>query len=112
MVMAMVYFAKGGRQASFKINVFKSYSLSLQRRGFHLVLYYLYNELPRQLTYVHEELFFKLLHDDQGNAQLDFPDHLKVEKSYGELSFSFLDSDVRSEEHTSELQSRGHLVCR
>src|SRR5437870_1018459 len=26
--------------------------------------------------------------------------------------FSQYDSDLRSEEHTSELQSRGHLVCR
>src|SRR5690625_6985392 len=25
---------------------------------------------------------------------------------------TFLDIDLRSEEHTSELQSRGHLVCR
>src|SRR5690625_7061326 len=24
----------------------------------------------------------------------------------------YIDSDLRSEEHTSELQSRGHLVCR
>src|SRR5207253_9652318 len=27
-------------------------------------------------------------------------------------AISFTDASVRSEEHTSELQSRGHLVCR
>src|SRR5690625_6826002 len=27
-------------------------------------------------------------------------------------TMQFIKSDVRSEEHTSELQSRGHLVCR
>src|SRR5690625_5959866 len=29
-----------------------------------------------------------------------------------ELSFTLADGLTRSEEHTSELQSRGHLVCR
>src|SRR5690625_5611485 len=28
------------------------------------------------------------------------------------LGFTFTQSQLRSEEHTSELQSRGHLVCR
>src|SRR5690625_7007610 len=30
----------------------------------------------------------------------------------GHLSFNFPELNLRSEEHTSELQSRGHLVCR
>src|SRR5437870_9162493 len=30
----------------------------------------------------------------------------------GHLDVLQLDAEVRSEEHTSELQSRGHLVCR
>src|SRR5690625_1349323 len=30
----------------------------------------------------------------------------------GGIASQFLNLDVRSEEHTSELQSRGHLVCR
>src|SRR5690625_7024852 len=29
-----------------------------------------------------------------------------------DLSHRFVNRDLRSEEHTSELQSRGHLVCR
>src|SRR5215208_8458528 len=33
---------------------------------------------------------------------------LAVQGAYGML----VDDDARSEEHTSELQSRGHLVCR
>src|SRR5690625_6121724 len=30
----------------------------------------------------------------------------------GHMNFVAVDADGRSEEHTSELQSRGHLVCR
>lgn len=110
MVMETVHFTKGNRQASFKINVFKSYSLSLQRRGFHLVLDYLYNKLPGHLTYVHEQLFFKLLHDDQGNAQIDFPDHLQIEKSYGELIFSFPDSVVQATGFNKVLNIPGKTI--
>src|SRR5690625_6454346 len=34
------------------------------------------------------------------------------EKPQGEWNHTKIISDGRSEEHTSELQSRGHLVCR
>src|SRR5690625_2837556 len=34
------------------------------------------------------------------------------EQQFGKMMKSTLDGIVRSEEHTSELQSRGHLVCR
>src|SRR5690625_5337293 len=36
----------------------------------------------------------------------------KIEKSIEDLGYPVIRSKVRSEEHTSELQSRGHLVCR
>src|SRR5690625_6484993 len=36
-----------------------------------------------------------------------------LEKNEGEKSFEAIElEELRSEEHTSELQSRGHLVCR
>src|SRR5437870_10567341 len=38
-------------------------------------------------------------------------DHL-LEGPVGDDDLRAVRSDVRSEEHTSELQSRGHLVCR
>src|SRR5690625_5504783 len=34
------------------------------------------------------------------------------QETLGDLHNLFGDTNVRSEEHTSELQSRGHLVCR
>src|SRR2546422_2845991 len=36
----------------------------------------------------------------------------RLNSSHGYISYAVWSSDVRSEEHTSELQSRLHLVCR
>lgn len=92
MVHTIVTFGKKNKQASFKINVFKSYPLSLQRRSYHLILDYLYNnKLPGNLSYIHEDIFFGLLEKARGNTQVDFPHQLKVEKSYEKVVFSFPD---------------------
>ncbi|MBY7141643.1 tRNA lysidine(34) synthetase TilS [Virgibacillus sp. NKC19-3] len=80
----------GGRQASFEIDVFQAQHSALQRRIFHLILNYLYDRLPKDLSYVHEEQFFALLQSDKGNVPIDFPAHLKLEKVYGKLMFYFL----------------------
>lgn len=77
------------RKISFQIKRFKLYPLSLQRRGYHLILDYLYHHLPSNLSYVHEEAFFSLLEDHQGNGIIDFPHDLQIEKSYDWIIFSF-----------------------
>lgn len=77
------------KTASLKINHYKSHPLALQRRVFHLILNYLYEELPKDLSYVHEAHLFALIESDKSNAWIDFPFQLKVEKSYGNLSFYF-----------------------
>src|SRR5437870_10479300 len=46
--------------------------------------------------------YYELRHDDGGG----------VEIAYFGLLPEFIGRRLRSEEHTSELQSRGHLVCR
>lgn len=87
------------REASFKIDVFKSYPLALQRRAYHLILNYLYKKIPKNLSYVHEELFFSLL-NEQSNVEIDFPQSLKVEKSYDKIHFSFIKTtDTHSQFH-------------
>ncbi|MBM7601282.1 tRNA(Ile)-lysidine synthase [Virgibacillus halotolerans] len=78
------------KTASLKINQYKSHPLALQRRVFHLILKYLYDELPKDLSYVHEAHLFTLIGSEKSNARMDFPSQLKVEKSYGNLSFYFL----------------------
>lgn len=80
---------KEKREAAFKIIKFQSYPKALQRRIYHLILDYLYENLPMSLSYVHEEYFFSLLKVDKGNVQIDFPDHLKIERSYETILFHF-----------------------
>ena len=77
------------KQVSFEIDVFKTHSFALQRRAFHLILNYLYDELPKDLSYIHEEQFFALLQKAEGNVQIDFPYNLKLERSYKKLVFHF-----------------------
>src|SRR5699024_12458775 len=77
------------RKISFQIKLFKSYPLPLQRRGYHLILDYLYHHLPSSLSYVHEDAFFSLLEDYQGNGVIDFPHDLQIERSYDWIIISF-----------------------
>ncbi|MFC2948845.1 tRNA lysidine(34) synthetase TilS [Virgibacillus sediminis] len=77
------------KQATLEIPLFRKYAPALQRRAFHLILNYLYDKLPKDLSYIHEEHFFVLLKKDKGNIQIDFPGKLKVEKSYGKIVFYF-----------------------
>lgn len=79
------------KKASFQIKLFKSYSLSLQRRCYHLILDYLYDNLPSNLSYVHEDAFFSLLEEDQDNGKIDFPQELQIERSYEWIIISFSD---------------------
>lgn len=77
------------RSAVFQIDHFQSFPNALQRRFYHLILNYLYDELPKDLSYTHEEQFFALLLSKKANTGVDFPLHLKVEKSYQKVYFRF-----------------------
>ncbi|WP_042147458.1 tRNA lysidine(34) synthetase TilS [Paucisalibacillus sp. EB02] len=82
--------------ATFKIDDFVSRASALQRRVYHLILKYLYhNDLPKDLSYVHEEQLLSLLAKDKRNVQIDFPRHLKVEKAYNKLIFYFQEAEKK-----------------
>lgn len=82
------------RTATFNINDFVSRASALQRRVYHLILKYLYhNDLPKDITYVHEEQLLSLLAKDKSNVQIDFPRHLKVKKAYNKLIFYFQEEE-------------------
>ncbi|MBP2078514.1 tRNA lysidine(34) synthetase TilS [Oceanobacillus polygoni] len=89
MVDELITFHAENKTAFFDVNLFKNRSQALQRRAFHLILNYLYNDLPKDLSYTHEEQFFALLQRDEGNTQIDFPNTLKLENSYGKMMFYF-----------------------
>ncbi|GGA71015.1 tRNA lysidine(34) synthetase TilS [Ornithinibacillus halotolerans] len=78
------------RKVMFDIDVFQSRASALQRRAYHLILNYLYeDDLPKDLSYVHEEQIQSLLNKENGTIQIDFPRHLRVEKAYNKLIFYF-----------------------
>lgn len=96
-VQEAVQFSSEKRQAEMEINLFKKYDQSLQRRAFHLILNYLYETLPNQLSYAHEEAFFKLFKQESGNAEIHFPYALVLKKAYDKLIFYFETKQLTSQ---------------
>lgn len=84
-----ITFNREKQMAVLEIKLFKKHDQSLQRRAFHLILNYLYDALPNQLSYAHETQFFALLKREEGNIQIDFPNALKLNKAYDKLTFYF-----------------------
>lgn len=78
-----------GKNITLDINLFKKHDQPLQRRAFHLILNYLYETLPNQLSYVHEEQFLDLIGERSGNRRLDFPQDLTLNRAYDKLSIYF-----------------------
>lgn len=78
-------------RAIFNSDEFTSYPYALQRRTYHLILNYLYNKLPDNLSYVHEEDFFAVLNHEKSHVQINFPQGLVIEKSYQRVTFYFQD---------------------
>lgn len=78
------------KEVSFLLKDFNTYSPSLQRRIYQLILDYLYSgDLPKNLSYVHEETFLNLLEEKKSNTQLNFPNKLQLEKSYDKILLYF-----------------------
>lgn len=75
---------------SFNLEAYKMYVKPLQRRAFHLVLNYLYSHnVPKDISYIHEEDFFSLIESSKGTKTLHFPQNLHIERSYEVVSFYF-----------------------
>jgi tRNA(Ile)-lysidine synthase len=70
--------------------------ISLQRRGIQLILNYLYKVIPVSLSALHIDHVLSLIRHQHPSGTLDFPNGLKVIRSYSLLSFQF---EV-SESHT------------
>ncbi|WP_337017399.1 tRNA lysidine(34) synthetase TilS, partial [Oceanobacillus massiliensis] len=92
MVNEVVDFQAGNSMAAFETNLFKNRARALQRRAYHLILNYLYEVLPKDLSYAHEQQFFALLQREEGNTRIDFPSSLILENNYGKMIFYFKDN--------------------
>lgn len=94
----------------FEIKSFEQYPRALQRRAFHLILNYLYEDLPKNLSYVHEAHFFSLLQSERSNVQIDFPLHLKLEKSYANIRFYFAPDEERDDAYHKKMDIPGKVI--
>lgn len=112
MLEAVVSFDEKARSARFSMELFKSYPIPLQRRVFHLILNYLYNNQEIYVTYVHEADFFALFEEEKSNVSIDLPGQLQMLKVYDAIMFRFqADEAITREENTSlELVIPGEIT--
>ena len=71
------------------VNLFWSMPKSLQRRGIHLILNYLYKEIPPTLSSIHIDNLLTLLEVERSSGTLYFPNQLRVIRSYDECTLTF-----------------------
>ena len=110
MIKTVVTFNDEKRSVSFNQKTFITYPISLQRRAYHLILNYLYHRIPDHLTYVHEEIFFDMLHTEQSNMEVDFPQQLKVEKVYEKMYLYFTNKKTSIFPFESKLEVPGRQM--
>jgi tRNA(Ile)-lysidine synthase len=77
------------RKITIDIHGFLEMPIPLQRRGIQLILNYLYKEKPASLSALHIDQVLSLIRHPQPSGTLDFPDSLKLIRSYRQLSFQF-----------------------
>lgn len=88
-MQAFVHFDNKAQIVTFSIKKLNQCSVPLQRRIYRLILDYLYDELPDQLSYVQEEIFLTLFGVDIPNKTIDFPRELILERSYDQAIIKF-----------------------
>src|SRR3712207_7627419 len=71
-----------------------------------------YTTLFRSVGAVHLQLAHQHVEDPRVHRLGDLQPHRRAEAATGQLALQGLQQVLRSEEHTSELQSRQYLVCR
>ncbi len=94
--------------AALTIKPFLDLPKPLQRRGIKLILNYLYGEQPSSISAVHIESIFSMLHNPHPSGTLDFPNGLKISRSYGICHFRL--HPATPEPYRLELPSPGTVV--
>ncbi|EKN70330.1 tRNA(Ile)-lysidine synthetase [Neobacillus bataviensis LMG 21833] len=90
------------------IKGFLEMPLPLQRRGIQLILNYLYKEKPASLSAIHIDQVFYLMQHHEPSAKLNFPNGLKVIRSYLQLSFQF--KQAEAEPYAFVLNEPGMII--
>lgn len=87
--MNTVMTTRNDQQITIDINLLLEMPIPLQRRGIQLILNYLYKERPSSLSAVHIDQVFSLINRQHPSGTLDFPNGLKVTRSYQDCHFQF-----------------------
>ncbi|MBY0095462.1 tRNA lysidine(34) synthetase TilS [Mesobacillus maritimus] len=74
-------------------DAFLTMPIPLQRRGIKLILNYLYGEQPSSLSAIHIDSIFSMIKNPHPSGSLDFPNGLKVIRSYGKCYFQLHPSE-------------------
>ncbi|SHG40442.1 tRNA lysidine(34) synthetase TilS [Ornithinibacillus halophilus] len=104
-----VEFYPNKKRIRVNVELFKSYASALQRRAYHLILNYLYDELPNNLSYVHEKQFLALLSNNKGNVHIDFPRQLMVVKTYQYIDCYFKDQQSPKQSYQKQMEIPGEM---
>jgi tRNA(Ile)-lysidine synthase len=78
---------KTNEKVTLDIDAFLTMPIPLQRRGIKLILNYLYGEQPSSLSAIHIDSIFSMINNPHPSGSLDFPNGLKVIRSYGKCHF-------------------------
>jgi tRNA(Ile)-lysidine synthase len=84
------------QKITIEISQLQAMPMPLQRRGIQLILNYLYKERPASLSASHIDQVFSLIDRQHPSGTLDFPDGLKVTRSYQYCHFQFDTGEVQS----------------
>ncbi|MBA2876721.1 tRNA lysidine(34) synthetase TilS [Thermaerobacillus caldiproteolyticus] len=91
------------------IKPFQTLPKPLQRRGIQLILNYLYNGVPSSLSSIHINHVLALLHNNHPSGRLDFPNGLKVIRSYQSCVFTFHEQESYTYTFELDVPSVLHL---
>ncbi|MCT8136386.1 tRNA lysidine(34) synthetase TilS [Anaerobacillus sp. CMMVII] len=87
--ISKVILSKKPQKVVLSISTLNDMAIPLQRRGFQLILNYLYEQNIPEITSIHIEQFLTLVKNAHPSGSLSFPNGLRISKSYDYCTLSF-----------------------
>lgn len=104
-----VTLSRTDEQVTWSVEAFSRVPLALQRRLLHLVLNYLYQDIPPSLSTIHIEDIVCLTREKRASGQLDLPSGLRVIRSYDRLIFTWRKRNDEGESYRYVLHVPGEI---